>query len=261
MLWNLGPAKADGLAKVGITTITQLAEADPNTLLGELTDAGIRHSMEDLRGWQAHIAAYRTQAPVVFNRLEVPEPPYYLLDTEYDTTNPTSNPIFLLAIGTVPPSGDLEKPRTWWAPTPELEHQALVNLREVIDDNPDWPIVTYHGSNADLPRLREAQHRFGIVDITEQITVRHVDMFLAVKAALRLPTAQLSLKAVEPFAGIEREGSLADAESALAAYKRIRRRPDQGAIAALVTYAAEDIVGLAEVLTYLREISGSVCSP
>lgn len=91
----------------------------------------------------------------------------------------------------------------------------------------------------------------------EQLDERLVDPYRAVSSAVRFPVPGLSLKEVEAFAGIERESAIRDAQNALVMYHRTLDSDESDSVGlweALSVYAEDDIVGLGEVVNYLRDL-------
>jgi predicted RecB family nuclease len=246
MLWNLGKGKVRKLAANGVKSPGDLEHRCP---------AGVRP--EEIAGWRAHIAAYRTGTPQVFGPLSIPDAPYFVLDTEYDTLDP-SHRVFLIALW--PISKDEQSDiRVWWAPTEDGEKTALLGLREALEAHPDWPIMTWNGVNADRSFISKAEARLGMEGLTERLDRSLFDAFLEVKGSVRFPVPGLSLKAVAVFAGVSRKSGVDGARRALSFYRSYRRSPlktdSKPVVASLKKYVEDDVVSLAEVLNYLRQLS------
>lgn len=219
---------------------------------------------EVIRRWKHRARAILQGKPLVFDSRPLPSAPLEIyFDLEYDNG-----------------FGEKEKRRLWlasllisrqgaceiqqfFAATQREERKLLERLLPLLT-SPNAMIVTYAGTMADLPTLKDAlsRHGYDISVVKELKRERHLDLFSFLQSSVALPLSEESfaagygLKVVETIFGIPRHIQMDGFEALMKyhEYLRVRSGKKKRAIKkTLLAYAAEDVQNLRELKDRLSE--------
>jgi predicted RecB family nuclease len=252
-IWDIGPFRARHLEGIGISNYDQLLAVDSAALVEKLRERECFVSPAQVALWKHHAASYSTSSPVLFGSPLPLNGSFLALDLEYEP----SGFIWLVGICLVGPNG--RDYQLLWADTPEQEKSNLSRLADIIAANPALPVVTWNGKGADIPKLRNAVHRFRLAEELDMIEASHLDLFHYAKKAIRFPIPQLALDRVANYFAIPRISRIRDGLEALSLYQEYRQTTDGKKRATLmndlIEYNRDDLeslVGVAERIVALQ---------
>ena len=201
LVYEIGPQRRQHLEELGITTISQLAEADTNKLFTQWRRSDRKSpGPTQLREMQAHAKALSTNEPQIVGRSPVPELGRALFfDLEY-----FPDQIFVAGVLVVEDDTEIALHQEF-ADSSTDERALLTSLTDLLTSFATHNIVTWNGSGADMPALSSAWLRLRLPkDVLRDMRQRHVDLFHIVKRNFRLPIVNLGLKEVAAYYGFER---------------------------------------------------------
>ena len=204
LVYEIGPQRQKHLEELGITTISQLAEAGTNQLLARWRQGGKRSpGLDQLRMMQAHAKALLTNEPQVVGRNYIPEiGKALILDLEYFAGKPRQ--IFVAGVLVVEEGKEVTL-HQGFADSLEDERSLLTTFADLLKTYSTHSVVTWYGSGADIPVLEEAWARQRLSEgVFGDMEQRHVDLFTIVKEIFRLPILGLGLKDVASYFGYVR---------------------------------------------------------
>ncbi|MBI3468592.1 MAG: ribonuclease H-like domain-containing protein [Planctomycetes bacterium] len=145
-----------------------------------------------------------------------------------------------------------------WADTPTEEKRNLRCLGEVLATNPSLPVVTWAGTGADLPRLRNAVRRLKLRQAIHALESRHLDLYQHVVNAVRFPTPSLALAEIATYFGIPKVSRIRDGLEAQFKYMEYRRALDNDTALSrktdLLEYNRDDLEALVGVASRIAAL-------
>jgi predicted RecB family nuclease len=249
LLWGISRVIATHLEDLGISNFDGLDEHNPFEVAAQLCARKASVSAAQVSGWSEHARSYREGRAVMFG----PPPPidgsFIALDLEYD--------FGVWLTGALVCNGDWREHNYFWADDADEEREALLALEAVCATYPDMPVVTWAGKSADLPQLRYASERHGLLPVYEEVERRHVDLYQYAIRSMRIPHKELSLKAVAEYFGVPKISSIANGLEAGFLYvqyracldlaERERRQSD------LIAYNRDDLEATAAMVKIMRD--------
>lgn len=252
MVYGINSKYATALEDLGCRRYVDLAGLDPVATVAAFRARKLFISAGVLERWQLHARAYAEGRPVLrAGREHLPKLGRYIaLDLEWDL----EQKIWLVGAGYVK-GNEVLNVFQWWADDEDEEWTALARLAENLNANPRWPIVTWNGKGADLPRLRERCAAVGVDDFVPAIDARHLDLYLWAQDCLRLPAPSLGLKELAGAFGFAKASSVRSGMEAMALYFDYLEATDPKARAKLQrqlkAYNRDDVASLAHVAMHL----------
>ena len=204
LISGVGPARRRHLEQLGINTVEQLAEADTSELSDKLSQVSRRvPNTVELRRMQAHAKVFVTNQPQVIGRRPIPElSKALLLDLEYFPEHPRQ--VFVAGVLVVE-AGDEADIHIEFADSADDEGVVLTSLTALLENFPKHSVITWNGSMADIPALRDAWSRLGLSKGSfRDIEERHIDLLPIARSNIRLPIRGFGLKNVSSYFGFER---------------------------------------------------------
>ena len=137
----------------------------------------------------------------------------------------------------------------------ELVHWFLDTLRAFAVRHPDPVLLTFSGSDNDLPWMNERIARYGIPEERAGIlnSIRHMD--LRVEFQRRTQSNRISLKRLEEVFGIQRETEVSSKKVSYLLTDLVRKRRNGGIPASIFQYLGEDVHHLLLILDQWDNIS------
>lgn len=258
LIWGVGGETANLLANIGISSLKDIASCEPRAIVTHLRRN--RHIVDEpkIEGWKQHARSYLTGEPVFFGTEPLPlSASFIAVDFEYISSEPGM--IYLLGAAVV--DGAAVILRQWWgAELPEIASN-LKDLDQLLQQHPTLPIVTWHGSGAEVSELKRAREQQQV--LAESLKLpdkRHLDLFAYVRRSVRFPISRLGLKDVGDYFGFKRASAIEHGMMATSYYFRFCRATDHseknGLRDALMEYNREDLGALVEVTRRLQVLSG-----
>lgn len=195
-----------------------LLEWDPDKLAAAIRHhGGPRCSASMIRRWQEHARAFQEGAARVFG-----DPPplgdaFIVVDLEY-LTPPWGERIWLAGAAVVTGAGPTQFHQFWADDTDENERVLLDDLRGLLGEHLQLPIVTWAGRGADLPAMGKAARRLQETD--PFLGREHIDLYLWAQRSFRLPAPSLGLKEVAEYFAVPHNSDIADGMQAQMLYFR-----------------------------------------
>jgi predicted RecB family nuclease len=255
---GIGRRYAPVLEAAGISDLSTLRKQLAPDVVDVLREAGYHVPQGDVLGWIHHAAALTDDKPVVFGVDPFGYTEFIALDLEYDTWE-AGTPIWLAGAEVV--RGGRRHPYSCWA-DPGEEPALLEGLARLLEAHPRLPVVTWSGHSADMPTLKKACSRWRRDDLYEEVSDRHVDLYLYVKSSVRFPVKGLGLKLVAAQLGLVADPSLSDGLDATSAWQHYCKNPRTEEAAnlrqELMRYNSSDVTGLVDVAIRVRELTTGV---
>lgn len=199
MIWGVGPIRSSQLRELGVHTVSDLAAADSMALHQRWRRlAKYAPGLEELKRMQAHARALLTGEVQRVGDALPPPKEALLLDLEYDSQRPQS--VFVAGLLLVQEGGEAGL-HQGFAETEAEEEKVLASLARWLERYPNYPVVTWNGSAADLPTLASACSRWGLTRIMKNLQERHQDLYLQTLRSIRLPVLSYGLKEVAAWLG------------------------------------------------------------
>lgn len=156
--------------------------------------------------------------------------------------------------------------RSFWAHDHAAEAQALTNLldffRTQITEYPAARI--YHYAPYEITALRRLTIKYGIGEAFLDRLLRErrfVDLFAVVRGALIGSEENYSIKSMEAFYGLTREGEVKTAGGSIVAYERWRETNEQSILDEIEDYNRVDCMSTQELRDWLVAIRADVPWP
>jgi predicted RecB family nuclease len=245
-VWGLGDKHALRLRELGIGDCRTLMHSNPETVAAKLRARRLPISANQVELWRKHAESLCTARTLFFG----PPPPvaerFIALDLEYGPLDP---PIWLIGLMLV----DRQKARhiALWADDQNQERENLKQLQQLLLAYPDLQILTWAGTSADLPQLRNAAARLSVEELPRLLTYRHFDLFAYVRNSLRAPVPELSLPGLASHFGVQRTSTIENGLQAQLEYKAYRALHDPQIKASrkarLIAYNLDDLCSLVGV--------------
>lgn len=254
-IWGIGRKFAALLEQHGVTDYTALIDHDPVALAGTVRGPGRSISAEMIRQWQCHARSYLEGGPVFFAPPLAHEE-FIALDLEY---NPISGHVWLAGLHAV--RGDHRQEHVLWAESPREEIALLRAIAQITDQYPGVPVVTWAGSGADIPALRNAAARLAQPHLIAGVLDRHTDAFRHAATSWRVPIPTFSLSQLASYFAVAKTSKITDGLEAQFLYDRyrvstnpverdmLRRR--------LVEYNRDDLLATIGVLQAVRTLAAA----
>ena len=249
------------LLAVGVTTLAQLAQADPDTLkatgIGRATRERLHdQAREQLRGRaaQAPTRTLLTPQPAQ-GLLRLPEssPGDLYLDFEGDPLSGDGLGLEYLA-----GLGDREGAFTaLWAHDHDQERRMVAELIDRIVDawRADPGMHVYHYAAYEVSALKRLTGRYGVreAELDQLLRAeRFVDLYPVVRQSMRISKESYSIKKVEAFYGREHTGDVADAMSSVVEYEQWLADRDPARLQAIESYNKDDVDSTRELHDWLE---------
>ncbi|MGY1714188.1 TM0106 family RecB-like putative nuclease [Geodermatophilus sp. SYSU D01106] len=249
------------LRAAGITTLEQLAGADPETLkaarIGAATRARVQEqAREQLRERRTGVPT-RTLLPPTkgLGLLRLPEPSDgdLYLDFEGDPHSADGAGLEYLA-GIGRRDGSFT---ALWAHDPAAEKQMVADLIDLILDawRADRGMHVYHYAAYEVSALKRLTGRYGVreAELDELLrNQRFVDLYPVVKQSMRISKGSYSIKKVEAFYGREHTGDVADAMGSVIAYEKWLADRDPQRLVDIELYNKDDVDSTRELHDWLE---------
>ena len=264
---GIGGKRREMLLDLGITSLEQLAAADPRQLAEALAVHGEQHRDSAA----ALVAQARVQAAGRPERLQ-PEPPaaanplpelaqapgVLLLDIESD---PDARDDFLHGFVAVPRLGDGTWPRLgdapWrYQPLLALQHHGEARLwrrlSRVLARYPDWPLLHY-GETESIALVRLAQRQGADAQEIARLRSRLLDVHARLRRHWRLPVNSYGLKAVASWIGFRWSQPGVDGARCLLWWRQWRRDGGSARLQRIFTYNRDDNLATWTVARWLLD--------
>jgi predicted RecB family nuclease len=253
-IWGIGPRYARLLEETGIKTYEQLATADPSAMIATLRGEKCCVSTSQIDTWKHHATSYSTSRPVLFGDRLPPPSGFIALDLEY-----VANSLIWLIGGCLITPRRRPQHFALWADTKAQETQNLQRLAKLAAANPSLPVVTWSGTAADMPQLRNAWQRLGLGQAPQALDARqHLDLYQYVAKAVRFPIPGLGLRDVASYFGIRSRSRIRDGLQALSVYNKYlrcrNRKKRQRLKGSLLNYNRVDLGALVAVFGHIAAI-------
>jgi len=256
LVFGVGPERIKTLSQLGIRTINELSEADPDLLAERVRSSeGSTLSAKTILLWQHHARALRGGTPVRFTSERFDQHDFVALDLEYDSLAGQGEVWLIGAL--VQRDGEVEVFQTLCESASELK-RGLIDFAKLLQKHHDLPIITWNGGAADVPNLQAAA-KARRVKVMHLVSHRHVDLYRLVCRSLRLPIPGLDLKSVATYLGFERTSDISGGFEAVTLFhqflgsknSKLRKRLRED----LLGYNREDLEALRAVAEFLRVVS------
>lgn len=201
LISGISSIRQSQLKSIGISDIAKLAECDTETLRHTwYTKYTNIPGTDQVRVMQTHAKAWITRTPIRFYDEPFPVGKRFaVLDLEYEPS------IYVFLIGMIIVNGKSKEYHQFLAENPKEEKQIFKQFLQVLSDNPNITLVTWAGTTADMPQIREVWNVHGLShEKLNSIEARHVDLAAYTKRNLRLPAKSFSLRDIERYFGYER---------------------------------------------------------
>ena len=262
LLAGIARSVAEALEAVGVTDYEDLAARDPEELVEQVRDFGVKCSFEQVRRWQIHADAYQQGCAQFFgDPLPVGEE-FIALDLEY-LTPPFGEMLFLAGVRVV--TEDRGHAYQFLADDMTVASEKLVvaYLAEVLEAHRELPVATWNGRGADCPVLRKAATRCRMTDPMEGR--RHEDIYWYATKSLRLPTPSTKLKELADYFAIPRLDDVGGGLHAQLLFRQLLTTTDLGSRQRLeddlLLYNQDDLSVLVGITDELRAMSAELSSP
>ena len=202
LVYEVGQKRCKDLEDLGITTLSQFAEADPDKLIIDWRRSSkAAPGTSQLQKMQAHAKALLTKEPQIVGRTTVPElRKALLLDLEYFP----GGQIFAAGVLLVEEGREIALHQEF-ADSSTDEEALMTSLMDLLKSFGTHDIVTWNGSGADIPVLSNAWSSLRLPeDGLRRVWQRHVDLYYIVRENFRLPIVNLKLSEVAAHYGFER---------------------------------------------------------
>lgn len=253
LIFGIGRAYARALEEEGVTTWEDLLPCEPQTVVERMRKRGYFISVAEVKRWKRHAESWKRQEAVYFGDAPPVGDSFVALDLEYDLGS------LIWLVGACLVTRDRREYLALWADDATQESKNLCRLGEFIAAEPSLPVVTWSGEGADMPQLRHATGRLGLIESLDGLFARHFDLFLHVRRSLRLPIPGLSLKEVAEYFGIPRISGVRDGLQAQLMYLEYRSSHDKKRKATLrnllLDYNRDDVEALVATAERIRSLS------
>src|SRR4051794_38396207 len=249
------------LHAVGVTTLQQLADADPEALkasgIGTATRERLQEqAREQLRGRAAGAPTRTLLAPAPAQgllRLPAPSPGDLYLDFEGDPLSGDGAGLEYLA-----GLGDRTGAFTaLWAHNVDQERRMVADLVDRIVNawRADPGMHVYHYAAYEVSALKRLTGRYGVreAELDQLLRAeRFVDLYPVVRQSMRISKESYSIKKVEAFYGREHTGDVADAMSSVVEYEKWLIDRDPARVQAIHDYNRDDVDSTRELHDWLE---------
>ncbi|WP_369134647.1 TM0106 family RecB-like putative nuclease [Modestobacter sp. I12A-02662] len=249
------------LHAVGVTTLPQLADADPETLkatgIGRATRERLQEqAREQLRGRAAGAPTRTLLTPAPAQgllRLPKPSPGDLYLDFEGDPLSGDGAGLEYLA-GLGDRAGRFT---ALWAHDADQERRMVADLVDrIVDDwRTDPGMHVYHYAAYEVSALKRLTGRYGVreAELDQLLRAeRFVDLYPVVRQGMRISKESYSIKKVEAFYGREHTGDVADAMSSVVEYEQWLADRDPARLQAIEDYNKDDVDSTRELHDWLE---------
>ncbi|MGY1702637.1 TM0106 family RecB-like putative nuclease [Geodermatophilus sp. SYSU D00766] len=250
------------LRAAGITTLEQLAGADPETLqaarIGAATRTRLqeqaRQQLDERRTGVPSRTLLPPSGPTGLLRLPQPSPGDRYLDFEGDPHSADGAGLEYLA-----GIGDRDGGFTaLWAHDPAAEKQMVCDLVDLVLDawRADPGMHVYHYAAYEVSALKRLTGRYGVreAELDQLLRAeRFVDLYPVVKQSMRISKGSYSIKKVEAFYGRQHTGDVADAMGSVIAYEQWLADRDPKRLEAIELYNKDDVDSTRELHDWLEE--------
>ncbi|MGR7026402.1 TM0106 family RecB-like putative nuclease [Geodermatophilus sp. URMC 62] len=252
----------DALRAAGITTLEQLASADPETLKAARVGAATRARLQEQA--QQQLDERRTgvpsrtllppSGPTGLLRLPEPSDGDLYLDFEGDPHSADGAGLEYLA-GIGDRSGRFT---ALWAHDPAAERQMVCDLVDLIIDawSVDPGMHVYHYAAYEVSALKRLTGRYGVreAELDQLLRAeRFVDLYPVVRQSMRISKGSYSIKKVEAFYGRQHTGDVADAMGSVIAYEQWLADRDPERLESIELYNKDDVDSTRELHDWLEE--------
>lgn len=244
LAWNVGAVHAEKFHRMGIHTLGDLAQLDPNTLK-TIKGLGPKKIPQILNSAKAQLTR---RAIRVGPYPTVKDPPERELFLDLEGTgelfqdDPVWNCIYL--IGLIARSGDREEPYVaYLAKKPGDEATILMEFYESLRKE-SRRYRLYHWDHYEKTQLRKASERHGLLDDYNALVLPCLeDLCKAAQVSYILPTPGYSIKVVAPYFGFHwsQDATEVDAmKSAMIWYKQATEGGTGHALEKVLRYNEDD---------------------
>ena len=145
---------------------------------------------------------------------------------------------------------------TFWAHDHAQEEQALRKLFDFFEGHlARHPAARiYHYAPYEITALRRLTTRYGVGEALRDQWLREgrfIDLYAVVRGAIVTSEPSYSIKALEVFYGIEREGEVTTAGGSVVAYEKWRENGDQAILDEIANYNLIDCVSTEQLRNWL----------
>jgi uncharacterized protein len=249
------------LHAVGVATLQQLADGDPETLkasgIGKATRERLQdQAREQLRGRRAEKPTRTLLEPAPAQgllRLPEPSPGDLYLDFEGDPLSGDGAGLEYLA-----GLGDRTGAFTaLWAHDAVQERRMVADLLDRIVDawRADPGMHVFHYAAYEVSALKRLTGRYGVreAELDQLLRAqRFVDLYPVVRQGMRISKESYSIKKVEAFYGREHTGDVADAMSSVVEYEQWLADRDPARLQAIESYNKDDVDSTRELHDWLE---------
>jgi predicted RecB family nuclease len=253
MIWGINRTLAPALEDLGLSDYDALVDCDPSEVRLGLRTRKLFRSIAQVEQWRKHALAYRRADVVIFGPPAPVAEKFIAIDLEYDS--------FIWLTGILISDGERRERLSLWADNAREEKCNLLELAEIVRSNPGLPVLTWSGTSADMPHLRDAAHRHKLGGELQPIYDRHIDVCLYMARSVRLPQPSLSLGPVAAYFGIPKTSTVAGGLEAMvmfATYQRTRNKAERRRLRnELTLYNCDDLEQLAGAHLAIRELQSA----
>ncbi len=249
LLYNVDLRRLRALRSLGIETVRQAAEIDPEALEAEAPGLTLR----GLESAKRQAVSLRDQSVMIREPFTDPTDE---LEIHFDIeSHPPTDTDYLYGILEVRPEGATY--RAFLAERPEDEKKMWKEFLHWIATLPERYTV-YHYAPYEVQRLRELADRYG--DATNPDLERFVERLHDLKETARdhvvFPVYFYSLKAIAKFLGYRWEGDVHSGGDSVIVFDRWLETGARHLLDSIVKYNEHDVRATAFLLNWLRRYAG-----
>ncbi len=251
LLYNVDVQKLRSLRQLGVRTIDDAAEIDPQSLDG--LAKGLRvHSLEVIK---RQAQSLKTDSVIIRNIVELPTDG---LEIHFDIESDPPNDVdYLYGILTRGSSGDTY--RAFVAERLEDEEKMWREFLAWIDTLPSEYHV-YHYAAYEQMRLNVLEKRYGGSPRLEEFKTHLIDLKEIVTHAVVFPLYFYGLKYILPFLGFHWTGDVKGGGQSVDVFEKYLETNDRALLDSIIHYNEEDVRATAYLKDWLVKYARAVTS-
>lgn len=248
LVFNVNVKRLESLRNVGIRTVSDAAELDPDFLEGK--EPGLTHHGLEVIKMQAQSLQDRK----VFIRrtieLDVPE-----MEIHFDIESDPPNDLDYLFGFYVRQKGE-QSYRAFVARKPEEEEKMWREFLAWIETLPESCQIIHYASYEQV-RLRVLEMRYGGSEALDRFRERMVDLKQIVTSSIIIPTYFYGLKYVAPFLGYKWRGEVHSGGESIDFFEKFLEEGDEEKLNQILLYNEDDVRATALIADWMRAFAGS----
>lgn len=243
LLFNVDVSKLRSLRSLGIRTVEDAAEMDPEEHDGRAK--GLRfHGLEVMK---RQAQSLRTQEVIIREPFAIPEVP---LEIHFDIeSDPPNDRDYLY--GFLIRSGGVDEYRAFVAKTLDGEQKMWSDFLEWLETLPTEYVV-YHFAPYELTRLAILERRYGGSPWLDLFRSKMVDLKELVTHSVTFPLYFYGLKYIAKFLGFSWRGDVASGGQSIDVFETYLETRNEKLLDSLLTYNEDDVRATAFLKDWLR---------